>query len=1121
MMRVSARRIGLAVILMPLAFGGTSHGHSPRPSPLFKDARQLLAIARADGRAEVMLLVAAVPGGAPDVARLAEQLEGDVRYLDEEVDYVRVRLPIDRVSAFVESDRIESVTLDYGEREAFRVTPGVGGEGLPMQEGMTQEATAPQAAPDTVWPPRWSDFPLTNPYRAIRDIDAADFVAKNPTFDGRGVTIALLDGHFDFLLPEFQTAYTLDGERIPKLADYINATDPRDDAGHMPQWVDMAREVVASGHQVTYERRTWTMPHDGTFRLGFFNERRFNKHALYLDQDIDRNGNPRGDDGLFGVLWDEQTNDVWIDTNRDLSFADQKPMTDYSVRGDYDAFGTDDPATPVRESVGYTVQTDPENEFISVNVGVFQHATEIMGHVVGNAEPDGRLTGVAPGARLISVYYGVSNAHGLIEGLIAAFKHPLTDIIVLEQSVAIASMSYLLADGRHPISIVAQRLIDRYGKLMFVPGNNTPGLGIVAEDGLAPGAISAGGYQHRESYLANNGFEPEPDDNMHWGGLSHGPSGIGALKPDLLAPSGQMSVDIGYVYRQREQERRGLYQLPPGYFVDGGTSTAAPMAAGAAALVISAAKQTGLAYDAPRLKAALVGSARHIPRLYAHAQGNGLVQVEAAYNLLRELQDVSPMTITSRAPVRTRLSPLLSEPNSGVGLYEREGWSVGDEGVRNVILTRTSGAREPMAFSLELQGDDSAFSVPASVTLPLNRPVEVPVHIAVSSHGAHSAILSLTHPQVPGVAHRVLMTIVASLRPAAENDYTVDTEIELPRPGDRGLFVDVPRGASALQFSATSEDSGAIRLVTISPGREQLYSACPPDLPRGGTCTLPNPEPGVWEINATMHGMIREYDPGRERPLPPARVRLTATVVGIDVVAEERIKTPVAAGTALDVPLTLTNHYGPVPAALAAAALGSAHRTSRSIAAGEQHTYEVIVPEGTTSLRAQISDIVDDGADLDLYLIDCTAADQEAPEPPPVQDRGNKAPPPPPPPCTPRAKAATVDAGGVVEVEDPAAGRWAVVVDAYAVPAGATEYAYLDVYTHPRFGSIAVTDHEQSRDAGESWTANAHVWVAELPDSGRIPLAVFAARGKDAAMANGMSVRLGGLDVPLSPIQVP
>ena len=90
------------------------------------------------------------------------------------------------------------------------------------------------------WPPRLSDYPLQHPYSPIKDLDAADFLAKHPTWDGRGVTIALLDGNLDLLLPEFQTAYTSTARPVPKIADYLNVTDPRDDGDMNPQWVDMA-----------------------------------------------------------------------------------------------------------------------------------------------------------------------------------------------------------------------------------------------------------------------------------------------------------------------------------------------------------------------------------------------------------------------------------------------------------------------------------------------------------------------------------------------------------------------------------------------------------------------------------------------------------------------------------------------------------------------------------------------------------------------------------------------------------------------------------------------------------------------------------------------------------------
>jgi len=842
----------------------------------------------------------------------------------------------------------------------------------------------------------------------------------------------------------------------------------------------MATTVEERGDRTTHQGKNFRLPRPGRFRIGLFDERRFNEpgNAAYIDQDVDRNGNPPGDDGLFGVLWDERTNNVWVDTDRDLDFSDEKAMTDYAKRPDVGVFGKDDPATPIRESIGFAVQTDAANKFVSINVGIYQHATGIIGHVVGNRAANGRIAGVAPGARLVSVFYGVGVLHGAIEGMIRAFRNPMIDLIVFEQSVAMASIPYLLADGRHPISIIAQRLAERHQKLMFVPGSNAPGFGIVAEDGLAPYAVSVGGYQSRDSYLANWGAFVEDYDNLHWGGLSHGPSGTGALKPDFIAPSGQISTDPGY---RRGQSRRGLFDLPPGYSVDGGTSTATPMAAGAAALVVSAAKQRGLRWDAPRLKAALQGRARHIPKLAAHEQGAGLVQVGAAIELLEKLQTAPAITIVSRAPVRTALSHLLAVPNEGVGLYEREGWKAGDSGERTITLTRTSGTREPMTFTLRWLGNDGTFASASSVVLPLDRATPVRVSIAAKEPGAHSAILVVEHPSIPIPAHRVLATIVASLPLSAANGYTASTKVMLPKPSDRGVFVDVPAGTSALSFSATSPE-GPSRLSLVSPDRNTLYPCS--FAPSTGPCAVPNPTPGVWEINVANNEFFTFDETATTAP-KPRPVTVTATALGVDVVAA-----PPAGWTkpdgAASFPLRLTTRLGTVPAALVGpGAMASAYRVSRAIAPGEQHVYEVLVPKGAGSLRARIAG-AGGGADLDLYLLDCTTAPTRATPRPYDRTGGGKSPPRPGPDCAPRAKAAGPGPNGEVEIADPAPGRWVVVVDGYALPNGPTQYDYLDAFTHPRFGAIAVSDVADDRRAGTSWTASAHAWAATLPEAPRV-----------------------------------
>lgn len=1048
-----------------------SASQGTRPPRLFKDSRQQIAIARAQGRTSIVLVVATLPGRAGDAARDAQRLGGDVRFRDDSVGYLRVRLPLDQATAFAESPGVEAAAGDVDDSYPTRLSGDggaapVAGDG---DRGTLQAGSEP-------WPPRLGDYPLRNAYSPLKDLDAAGFRAQNPTFDGRGVTIAVLDGNIDMLLPEFQTAYALDGKRIPKFTDYLNVTDPRDDLSLTPQWVDMKAQVDATDGKATYAGKTFTLPRAGHFRIGLFDERRFNEPAnlAYIDQDVDRSGNPAGDDGLFGVLWDEGSNDVWVDTDRDLDFTDEKSMTDYVVRNDFGVFGNDNPATPIRESIGFAVQTDRVNKFISINVGAYQHATTIMGSVVGNPEPNGRLHGVAPGARLLSMYYGTGIMHAAIEGMIQAFRRPDVDLIVFEQSVFMASIPYLIADGRHPLSVIAGRLATRYQKLMFVPGSNSPGFGIVAEDGLAPNVVSVGAYQSSDSYLVNKGMALEGHDNLHWGGLSHGPSGTGALKPDLLAPSGQLGTEVGY---RKGGMAPGLYQLPPGYGVDGGTSTATPMASGATALVLSAAKQRGLKYDAVRLKAAMAGAARFIPSLGANEQGGGLVQVGAAFARLEQLQGALPPTITSRAPVRTALSGLLWPPNEGVGLFEREGWKVGDRGDREITLTRTSGAPGAMRFDVRWLGNDGTFEVPTTVILPLNQPTRIPVRIVAATSGVHSATLELTTTGVAGLVHRVLCTIVAATPLSAANGFAATTTVSVPKARDRSVFVDVPAGASALTFQAPV----AIRFAAVSPTRDYTYPCSYG--PATAPCAIPNPEPGVWEINVANNDFSAISD-GAAPPPKPMVVAVQATALGVDVTSPARAAWLATDGAA-SFPVRMANRMGGARHIVAAGAVGSAFRQTRTISQGEQHAYQIDVPKGATSLSAMVQ-VADGSADLDVYLLDCTTLGGTSAGPPYDRQRGGKAPAVPEATCTPREKAAAFTRSATVEVDNPAPGRWTVVVDGYRVQGGSVSYSYVDVFTDPRLGALALADAPGDRAPNAEWSAAAHGWTAVLPTTPRV-----------------------------------
>ena len=475
-----------------------------------------------------------------------------------------------------------------------------------------------------------------------------------------------------------------------------------------------------------------------------------------------------------------------------------------------------------------------------------------------------------------------------------------------------------------------------------------------------------------------------------------------------------------------------------------------------------------------------------------------------------------------------RLSALLSPPDEGSGLYEREGWKVGDRRERPITLTRTSGPSQPMTFALSWEGNDGTFSSPASVVLPLNQPVAVPITVTARKEGAHTAILTLDHPTIPGHAHRVLNTIVVPFQFTSENSHSVKTDVTPPVPGDTSVFVEVPTGVSALTVST----SPGIRLSFVSPTRDLRWRASCPTEPQGGkvNCSVARPSPGVWEINlASQAG--RTFDPDATSPLKAKPVTVTATIVDVAVQAMPT-SLNATANSARPMSITLQNRLGKVSAEVVSTTLGSALYKRAAIATGEQHVYEIIVPKGTQSLRAAIGEVSDPRADLDLYLLDCTEPEKASdPQQPKELEKGNKAPSAPDPLCGPRAKLDGVETDGEVEVAYPAPGRWVVVVDAYAVPGGRTDYRYLDAFTHPRFGTLAVADVGAERPSSTTWTAKANAWMADLPaaprqiqvrvlvTSGAITQPVRTQEGYDLSGVRTWPVPIGTLDLKAADAQ--
>lgn len=152
------------------------------------------------------------------------------------------------------------------------------------------------------------------------------------------------------------------------------------------------------------------------------------------------------------------------------------------------------------------------------------------------------------------------------------------------------------------------------------------------------------------------------------------------------------------------------------------------------------------------------------------------------------------------------------------------------------------------------------------------------------------------------------------------------------------------------------------------------------------------------------------------------------------------------------------NLFGPFTGRAVGSTLGSALMARPTITALEQQMRTVTVTGGSTFLRATIGNPSDPAADLDLSVFNCTSGT-----------------------CLLAGRSADSGSEESVTIANPAAGTWKVLVDGFAVPAGTTEYDYLDVFVNPAFGAVSVTDANALRASGASWTVPGSVTANTAP----------------------------------------
>lgn len=739
--------------------------------------------------------------------------------------------------------------------------------------------------------PVWNFLPAT-------DIGAEAWLRDNPAWDGRGVVIAILDTGIDLFAPGLQTT----PEGLVKVLDVRDFSTQGDWQTGLAEWDAEARVWRAEdGLQLRGAGALPVAPDpESRVYIGLISESQFlnspGVHDLNDDGDTadsfgflvwqaDREaveaalGIGRGYEQMQGlndtaaqaVAEARTAPRVWlvsVDTNGDGDLSDEQVLRDYHVN--FDSFSLRaDSAPRSRQLMSWSVNVRQEADFLGQPLAPIaefhfddgSHGTHCAGIAAGH-EVYGQagLNGAAPGAFLISAKLGDNRLAGgatRTESMKKSYEYAAEFgkrwglPVVVNMSFGIASVE----EGKDAMGRWLDQLLARYPDLYVCTsaGNEGPGLSTIGLPATCESAITVGAYL--SSNTARDLYDASLPRNTLFAFSSRGGE---TPKPDIVAPGSALSTVPGFV------DGAARYN---------GTSMASPQAAGAVALLLSAARQEGLTTHWGMLKRSLIAGAVRVDGLSLVDQGGGLVNVPASWPILRTLarsesaQQVLWYHVETDCPFQsdgTASAAYWRVPGGAPLKPERVNVTVKpifhpdlDPDTRNNFLRSFSFRSEADWLEVVTGKDYIRGDHPLTITLQYDgRRLQEP--------GLYSArvIGSLAGGDLGGLAAREVYlwnTVVVGTPLTVANDFTTSwTARDLPASWVHRYFVDVSAGASALRVRLevsgdVGAGRGALAQVRISDPegrhRGRTGMARRDDEPiQDATVLRPELYPGTWEI---------------------------------------------------------------------------------------------------------------------------------------------------------------------------------------------------------------------------------------------------------------------------------
>lgn len=506
----------------------------------------------------------------------------------------------------------------------------------PTPRPATSAGGAPPAAPaDAVAAPgREPALPpavaLMAGLMPLKSTGVDEFRARHATYDGRGVLIAILDTGVDPGVHGLITTST-GSPKVIELRDFsgegrvaLAPVTPGDDG-----------TVPVGGQKLAGAARIGRLTRASTWYAGVLRELPLGKVP-----GADLNGDGNNTD-VFPVIVVKAT-DGWaafIDSNLNGSFEDEMPLHDYREGRETIALGT----KPITLAANFAEAGGvPTLDLFFDNGG---HGTHVAGIAAGhNLFNVTGFDGVAPGAQLLGLKIAnaarggisVSGSMQRAMGYAARYAEQRGLPLVINLSFGVGNE----LEGRAAIDSIVTAFLATHADIVFTisAGNDGPGLSTMGFPASADLALSVGAsYPGTFARPPQAGSPPEPDVMGWWSSR-----GGELAKPDLVAPG----VAFSSVPRWDTANE-----------IKGGTSMAAPHAAGLAACLLSAMQQTGRHVSAADVMQALRVSAVPFGGETVLDDGSGLPRLGAAYAWLAAGHQGSAYVVRTPAGVSAAFRP--------------------------------------------------------------------------------------------------------------------------------------------------------------------------------------------------------------------------------------------------------------------------------------------------------------------------------------------------------------------------------------------------------------------------------------------------------------------------------